>query len=102
MPQYSHLIDKAVKYGKENNGLEDAVDMLLVLFGCEILRIVPGRVSTEVDSRLSFDTNATIEKAKKIIALYEREKISKKRILIKIAATWEGKNTANSFILIFN
>lgn len=74
--------------------LENALDMLLVKFGAEILKIVPGRVSTEVDARLSFDTAATIAKAIKIIGLYKNAGISKDRILIKIASTWEGIKAA--------
>jgi transaldolase len=66
------------------------IDNLLVLFGCEILKIVPGRVSTEVDARLSFDTEATTAKAREIIALYEAAGISRGRVLIKVASTWEG------------
>jgi len=70
------------------------VDKLFVLFGCEILKIVPGRVSTEVDARLSFDKKSQVEKAKKLIALYEAEGISKERILIKLSSTWEGIQAA--------
>jgi len=72
------------------------MDQLLVLFGLEILKIVPGRVSTEVDARLSFDTAGTIAKAKEIIALYEANGASKDRILIKIASTWEGIKAAEA------
>ena len=72
------------------------IDQLLVLFGLEILKIVPGRVSTEVDARLSFDTAGTIAKAKEIIALYEAQGASKDRILIKIASTWEGIKAAEA------
>lgn len=74
--------------------LDAALDMTCVLFGIEILKIVPGRVSTEVDARLSFDKTASIEKAKKLIALYEEAGISKERILIKLASTWEGIQAA--------
>ena len=70
------------------------MDRVLILFGLEILKIVPGRVSTEVDARLSFDTAGTIAKAKELIAAYEKEGISKDRILIKIASTWEGIKAA--------
>ncbi|EGA85554.1 Tal1p [Saccharomyces cerevisiae VL3] len=73
---------------------KNAVDRLLVEFGKEILKIVPGRVSTEVDARLSFDTQATIEKARHIIKLFEQEGVSKERVLIKIASTWEGIQAA--------
>lgn len=99
IPAYAKLIDNAVAFGKANGKtteeqVENAVDKLLVEFGSEILKIVPGRVSTEVDARLSFDTEATIEKAKKIIGYYKSVGISKERVLIKIAATWEGIQAA--------
>ncbi|KJA22579.1 hypothetical protein HYPSUDRAFT_54888 [Hypholoma sublateritium FD-334 SS-4] len=98
-PGYARLIDTAVKYGKAKGGsVEDqtnaAVDRLLVEFGKEILAIIPGRVSTEVDARLSFDKEATKAKAKELIALYESVGIKKDRILIKIASTWEGIQAA--------
>ncbi|KAF8125749.1 hypothetical protein EV363DRAFT_1269386 [Boletus edulis] len=96
---YARLIDIAVQYGKSKGGsLEDqtnaAIDRLLVAFGKEILAIIPGRVSTEVDARLSFDKEATKKKAKELIALYESVGIKKERILIKIASTWEGIQAA--------
>jgi len=96
---YARLIDNAVKHGKSKGGsLEDQVsaanDRLLVEFGTEILKIIPGRVSTEVDARLSFDKAATKAKAKELIALYESVGIKKERILIKIASTWEGIQAA--------
>ena len=99
IPAYAKLIDNAVAFVKANGKtteeqVENAVDKLLVEFGSEILKIVPGRVSTEVDARLSFDTEATIEKAKKIIGYYKSVGISKERVLIKIAATWEGIQAA--------
>lgn len=99
MPQYKKLIEDAVNYSKKHEtGAEKqlalCLDMLSVNFGKEILKIVPGRVSTEVDARLSFDTQATIEKAKKLIKLYEENGISKDRVLIKVAATWEGIKAA--------
>nr|CAA34078.1 unnamed protein product [Saccharomyces cerevisiae] len=98
-PTYAKLIDVAVEYGKKHGKtteeqVENAVDRLLVEFGKEILKIVPGRVSTEVDARLSFDTQATIEKARHIIKLFEQEGVSKERVLIKIASTWEGIQAA--------
>ncbi|MDQ8181295.1 transaldolase [Pelagicoccus sp. SDUM812005] len=98
-PEYAELVDKAVAAKKDSglsgNALVEAIiDELLVLFGIEILNIVPGRVSTEVDARLSFDTAGTIAKAKDIINLYEAKGISRDRILIKIASTWEGINAA--------
>lgn len=97
--KYTHLLDKAVQYGKKcgstiEEQTEAAIDMTCVLFGQEILNIIPGRVSTEVDARLSFDKDASIEKAKKLIALYEEAGISKERILIKLASTWEGIQAA--------
>lgn len=70
------------------------MDLLCVLFGCEILKIVPGRVSTEVDARLSFDTKASVAKALKFIALYEEFGVHKDRVLIKLASTWEGIQAA--------
>ncbi|KAH9950802.1 hypothetical protein B0H21DRAFT_888780 [Amylocystis lapponica] len=98
-PGYARLIDAAVKYGKSKGGdLEAqssaAMDRLLVEFGKEILAIIPGRVSTEVDARLSFDKQATKAKAKELIALYESLGIKKERVLIKIASTWEGIQAA--------
>lgn len=98
-PKYSGLVDIAVKYAKENASDIDeqvslAFDRLLVEFGKEILQIVLGRVSTEVDARLSFDTEASVKKALKIISLYEELGISKDRILIKVASTWEGIQAA--------
>lgn len=97
--KYARLIDAAVQYAKQQGGdksqqVEAATDRLLVLFGEEILKIIPGRVSTEVDAHLSFDTQATIEKAKSLIALYESQGISKDRVLIKIASTYEGIKAA--------
>lgn len=74
--------------------VSEAMDMLCVLFGCEILKIIPGRVSTEVDARLSFDCEASVQKALKLVALYEQFGIDKKRILIKLASTWEGIQAA--------
>jgi len=96
---YAELIEKAVEYGKKKGGSEEeqtdaALDQLLVQFGSEILKIVPGRVSTEVDARFSFSTKATIDKALHIIELYKELGIDKKRILIKIASTWEGIQAA--------
>jgi len=90
--KYSDIIDKAV--ASSNGNLVDAVDNFCVDIGCEILKIIPGRVSTEVDARLSFDTEATVTKAKKLIALYKERGVEKDRILIKIASTWEGIKAA--------
>ena len=97
--KYSTLIDDAILYAKglstdKGVQLSKAMDKLAVNFGLEILKIVPGRVSTEVDARLSFDTEATIAKARELIALYEANGISRERILIKIASTWEGIRAA--------
>ncbi|CAO3592476.1 unnamed protein product [Absidia cylindrospora] len=99
-PQYAALIDEAINYAKAKGGfaeaqLDAANDKLLVNFGKEILKIVPGRVSTEVDARLSFNKDATIQKALSLIALYEAEGIKKERVLIKIASTWEGIQAAS-------
>jgi transaldolase len=86
---YQSLVN-TVKAAHSGMTPSDLVDYILVAFGLEILKIVPGRVSTEVDARLSFDTKATVVKAKHLIALYESHGIDRKRILIKLAATWEG------------
>jgi len=99
MPDYAWLVDKAVadSCNSASNGaagLAETIDRLLVLFGCEILKIVPGRVSTEVDARLSFDTAGTVAKARELIARYEHAGIARERILIKIASTWEGIKAA--------
>lgn len=98
-PEYKPLVERAIgelKGGSlSGQALTEAVlDRILILFGLEILKIVPGRVSTEVDARLSFDTEATVAKARQLIAAYESEGISKDRILIKIASTWEGIKAA--------
>ena len=97
--KYSALIDDAIKYAKGLSmdkaiQLNYAMDKLAVNFGLKILEIVPGRVSTEVDARLSFDTEASIVKAHELIDLYESNGISRERILIKVASTWEGINAA--------
>ncbi|KAK4989804.1 Transaldolase [Elasticomyces elasticus] len=97
---YAKLIDSAVEYGKSHGkDLDDQVDAtldnLLVQFGKEILQIVPGKVSTEVDARFSFDTEASVNKALHIIELYKEVGIEKDRILIKIASTWEGIKAAH-------
>ena len=94
MPGYAHLLDKAIKDAGTSASTEKVIDQLLVLFGLEILKIVPGRVSTEVDARLSFDRDGSIAKAREIIALYEKAGISRERILIKLASTWEGIKAA--------
>lgn len=97
--EYKSLVDKAVAEGKASSlsgtaRVDSVMDRLVVLFGLEILKIVPGRVSTEVDARLSFDTQANIDKARHIISLYEKEGIDRERVLIKIASTWEGIKAA--------
>lgn len=97
--EYATLIDNAVNAVKNSSGTvsekaEAALDALLVEFGTQILKIVPGRVSTEVDARISFNKEATIKKALEIIALYKAKGIEKERVLIKIASTWEGIQAA--------
>jgi len=99
-PEYAKLIDAAVEYGKKKGGdinaqVDATLDNLLVQFGKEILKIIPGKVSTEVDARFSFDTKASVEKALHIIDLYKEIGIGKERILIKIASTWEGIQAAH-------
>ncbi len=98
-PEYRHLIDQAIADGKQSGlhgqALTDTIlDRILILFGLEILKIVPGRVSTEVDARLSFDTEGTVAKARQLIEAYEAEGHSRNRILIKAASTWEGIKAA--------
>jgi transaldolase len=98
-PEYGYLLDKAIAdlKGSPLNGsakIEAIIDRLLVLFGMEILQIVPGRVSTETDARLSFDLEGSINKGRQLIALYEQGGIPRERILIKIASTWEGIKAA--------
>lgn len=94
MPDYGHLVDKAIKDAGAGASVGQMIDRLLVVFGLEILSIVPGRVSSEVDARLSFDTAGTIAKAREIISLYEKAGIGRERILVKIASTWEGIKAA--------
>ncbi|MEM8628701.1 MAG: transaldolase [Chlamydiota bacterium] len=91
MPAYHSLIDQAVQDAKT---LEEALDRVFVYFGHEITKIVPGRVSTEVDARLSFDAEASVAKARALIDLYEERGVSRERILIKLASTWEGAKAA--------
>jgi transaldolase len=99
LPQYKRLVDDAVEYGT-NRGQDAAdqsrlmMDRLAVNFGVEILEIIPGRVSTEVDARLSFDTEGTIARAMQLMGLYDAAGVSKQRVLIKIASTWEGIRAA--------
>jgi transaldolase len=98
-PEYRHLLDDAIEHALKTPGDRDAradagMDKLLVNFACEILKIVPGRVSTEVDARLSFDTEGTLAKARRLIDLYAKAGIERERVLIKIASTWEGIRAA--------
>jgi transaldolase len=98
-PEYAKLLDAAIAYGKEQGSdldsqVEHALDRLLVEFGKEILKIIPGKVSTEVDASFSFDTKASVEKALHIIDLYKEQGVEKDRVLIKIASTWEGIKAA--------
>jgi transaldolase len=94
MPVYAHLVDQSVTDAGKGAAVGSVIDKLLVLFGIEILKIVPGRVSTEVDARLSFDRDGSIAKAKEIIAMYEKSGTSRERVLIKLASTWEGIKAA--------
>lgn len=101
LPHYQHLLTSAKIWARANSNsaeqqLSNCCDKLAVAMGCEILKIIPGRVSTEVDARLSFDTAATIERAKHLIDLYQQEGIGSERILIKIATTWEGIRAAEA------
>ena len=97
--EYAHLVDAAVDYGKKKGNnfetrLSESMDKLAVNFGLEILKIVPRRVSTEVDARLSFDYEGSLAKARKIIGIYEDNGISREKILVKLASTWEGIKAA--------
>ncbi len=98
-PEYAYIVDKVIA-DRKGSGLtgaaqvEDVIDHVLVAFGLEILKIVPGRVSTETDARLSFDKEGSIAKGRQLIALYEAAGISRDRVLIKIASTWEGIKAA--------
>jgi transaldolase len=99
MPSYQHLVETAVDLAMQRGGTheemaEELIDRLFVLFGREILKVIPGRVSTEVAARLSFDTEGTVAKARKLVSLYEAEGVSRERVLIKIASTWEGIRAA--------
>lgn len=92
-PEYQPLLKDAVaRFG--HLPMDEVIDRLLVRFGCEILSLIPGRVSTEVDARLSFDTAATVARARRIMALYQAEGVARERVLIKIASTWEGIQAA--------
>jgi transaldolase len=97
--KYAHLLDEVIVDRKKSGlsgaaQLDDIIEHLLVKFGSEILKIVPGRVSTETDARFSFDTEGSIAKGRQLIKLYEEQKIPRERVLIKIASTWEGINAA--------
>lgn len=99
LPRYQPLVADCVGWARRQSGSSDdvlsaCIDQLAVNIGAEILKLIPGRVSTEVDARLSFDTRATIEKARSLIALYDRAGIDPSRVLIKIASTWEGIRAA--------
>jgi len=99
MSQYNSVVDEAIAFGKKHGKTPDeqvnlAGDKMFVNFGVEILKLVPGRVSTEIDARLSFDKDAMIKKALEFIALYDKQGISKERVLIKLSSTWEGIKAA--------
>jgi transaldolase len=99
MPQYQSLLEEVIASGKsassdQSEQMQSCIDRLFVEFGKEILQIIPGRVSTEVDARLSFDSEASIRKARHLISLYEAGGIDRERILIKVASTWEGIRAA--------
>lgn len=91
--EYKPLLEKAVR-DNPNASTGDIIDHLLIAFGTEILKVIPGRVSTEIDARLSFDTEANVAKGRELIALYEKAGIPRERVLIKIASTWEGIRAA--------
>src|SRR5262245_11743324 len=98
-PQYGHLVDDALHYAMHFPGDRTArtdafMDQLLVNFGCEILKIIPGRVSTEVSASLSFDVEGRLAKARKLIGMYAKAGVGRERVLIKIASTWEGIRAA--------
>ena len=99
MPVYRHLVEEAASgasrgAGSHEDMADDFIDQLFGLFGCEILRVVPGRVSTEVAARLSFDVEGSVAKGRKLIALYEARGVRRERVLIKLASTWEGIRAA--------
>eukprot|EP00004_Rigifila_ramosa_P027556 TRINITY_DN9027_c0_g1_i1.p1 TRINITY_DN9027_c0_g1~~TRINITY_DN9027_c0_g1_i1.p1 ORF type:complete len:342 (-),score=95.50 TRINITY_DN9027_c0_g1_i1:25-987(-) len=99
LPQYAHLVDSAIEHGRSSGKtgddlLNEIMDQLAVNFGAEILKVVPGRVSTEIDARLSFDTEGSLARARKLIGMYAAAGVEKERILIKLAATWEGIKAA--------
>lgn len=95
LPQYAHLIEESIAFakaegGSKENQIENAADKLAVLIGIEISKVVPGRISTEVDARLSFNTEKMIAKGRKLVALYKESGVGTDRVLIKLASTWEG------------
>ena len=99
MPGYQRLVEEAANLATKRGGSQERmadefIDQMFVLFGIEILKVIPGRVSTEVAARLSFDTEGTIAKARELISLYEAKKVSRERVLIKVASTWEGIRAA--------
>lgn len=99
LPQYKQLIDNSITWAKQQSSerstqIIDACDMLAVRIGAEILKIIPGKISTEVDARLSFDTEASIKKANRLLDLYREAGVDTSRILIKLASTWEGIRAA--------
>ncbi|MBC8006051.1 MAG: transaldolase [Verrucomicrobia bacterium] len=99
--KYAHLIDEALAYAKRRTTdrkkqISLAVDKLFINFGLEILKIVPGRVSTEVDARMSFDNEGSVKKAREVVAMYKEAGIDRERILVKIASTWEGIKAAET------
>src|SRR5262245_40393066 len=99
MPAYRHLVEEAAEVASDLGGshaemAEEFIDQMFVLFGSEILKVVPGRVSTEVAASLSFDTPGTVAKARKLIKLYDKKGVARERVLIKIASTWEGIQAA--------
>ncbi|HET7540886.1 MAG TPA: transaldolase, partial [Polyangiaceae bacterium] len=98
-PQYKHLVEEALSYSKKQPGNSEAqtmafMDKLFVNFGCEILKLIPGRVSTEVDASFSFDKDGSIDKARNFIKLYEAAGVDRERVLIKLGSTWEGIKAA--------
>jgi transaldolase len=98
-PEYRHFVEEAMDHAEKEGGDEKAqaeafMDQLFVSFGREILKVIPGRVSTEVDASLSFDTEGTMAKARHLISMYEKNGTDRNRVLIKVASTWEGIRAA--------
>ena len=98
LPDYAPLLERTLAQldgaGSPQQQAAEAADRLIVAIGCEISQVIPGRISTEVDARLSFDRDATLAKARKLIALYQQAGVPRNQVLIKIAATWEGRITS--------